>query len=58
MAKNDPGGADVFNHGGTDLAGERALGRLVAVLGGDVDAGVQVLPGVAEVGGGRGDDHV
>ena len=33
VSENDPVHIDVFNHGGTDFASERAFGYFVAILG-------------------------
>jgi len=56
VPEDGPGDVGVLELGDGDFAGEGAVGAVEDVLGGDFDAGAQVLAGEEEVEGWGGDD--
>lgn len=58
VAQQGPGDVGVLELVDADLAGEGAVGLVEDVLGGDLDAGAQVLASEEEVEGGWGDDDL
>ena len=58
VAEDGPGNTAVLELGYADLTGERAIGLVKDVLGGDVDVRGQVLADEKEVQGRRGNDNL
>ncbi len=58
MAKQGPGDVGVFELVDGDFTGEGAVGFVEDVLGGDFEAGLEVLAGEEEVEGWWGDDDL
>jgi hypothetical protein len=58
VADDDPRDLSVDELSGGDLPGESSVGGSVAVLGGDLDGGLDFFGGLEEVQGGRGDDDL
>jgi hypothetical protein len=58
MADDDPRDLSVDELRRSNFAGESSVGGSVAVLGGDLDGGLDFFGGLEEVQGGRGDDDL
>lgn len=58
MTDDDPRNLSVDELRRSNFAGESSVGGSVAVLGGDLDGGLDFFGGLEEVQGGRGDDDL